>query len=224
LSIPVGGRILSANLHTASLGQSPRPGLVFVHGLRSEQAGYRERADASARAGITSITFDLGGHGASEGELEHFSLRDHLADLLAVYDTLTSDFRVDASRIGLCGASYGAYLAVRTVLERDVRRLLLRAPALYDDGDFDVPLDRLRSTTDAAAAAGTLGKFAGYGGAVLLIESGQDEVIAHEVVEAYRTAFPRNSYHCMAGATHALIEPAWRREFVELILSWFGAL
>ena len=216
--------MLSANLHAASLGHSPRPGLVFVHGLRSDQAGYRERADACARAGITSITFDLGGHGASEGELEHFSLRDHLADLFAVYDTLASDLGVDASRIGLCGASYGAYLAVRTALERDVRRLLLRAPALYADGDFDVRLDRLRSTTDAAVAAGTLGEFAGYGGAVLLIESGKDEVIPHAVVEAYRSAFPRASYHCMAGATHALVEPAWRREFVELILSWFGAL
>jgi uncharacterized protein len=216
--------MLSATLHAASPDESPPPGLVFVHGLRSDQTGYRERADVCARAGITSITFDLGGHGASEGELQHFSLRDHLADVLAVYDTLAGDLGVDASRIGLCGASYGAYLAARTVLERDVRRLLLRAPALYADGDFDVRLERLRSTTDAAVAAGTLGKFAGYGGAVLLIESGQDEVIPHAMVEAYRSAFPLSSYHCMAGATHALVEPAWRREFVELILSWFGAL
>jgi pimeloyl-ACP methyl ester carboxylesterase len=195
-----------------------------VHGLRSDQVGYAERAAACARAGIASITFDLGGHGESDGELDRLSLPDHVRDLLAAYDEVAGDDAVDAARIGFCGASYGAYLAARAVSERRVRRLLLRAPALYAEPDPEAPIGRLRGTTAPAEAADVLGGLSRYDGRVLIVESGRDEVIPHAVVEAYRSVLPHASYRLMPDATHSLVEAEWRREFLDLILTWFEAL
>jgi len=80
--------MLSANLHAASLGHSPRPGLVFVHGLRSDQAGYRERADACARAGRDPATVEIDAIGAAPDAASLASLRGegvHRA-ILTVWD------------------------------------------------------------------------------------------------------------------------------------------
>src|SRR5688572_19871070 len=65
--IPSGDRVLSGNLH-GPVGV--RPGLLFLHGLNSSQAGYLARAEeAAAKLGAMSVTFDLSGHGASSGDV-----------------------------------------------------------------------------------------------------------------------------------------------------------
>ena len=69
LSLSSGGRRLDAEL-IAPEGPASGAGLLFVHGLGSSQRGYLERAAAAAdQLGCTCVTFDLSGHGASEGNL-----------------------------------------------------------------------------------------------------------------------------------------------------------
>ena len=58
---------------------------------------------------------------------------------------------VDAERIGVVGSSYGGYLAMLLASERNIHRLALRAPALYEDADFDRPKRELN--LDAALPA-----------------------------------------------------------------------
>lgn len=223
---PATGRHLAGTLFTADRrGPEPAPGLLFIHGFRSDRSGYRERAEAaSAASGAACLTFDLSGHGHSAGDLSRLTRRDHLADTVAAYDELVSRGGADAGRIGVCGASYGAYLACLLTAERPVKRILLRAPALYDDRDLDVPLGqtvRSDAGVHTALLAASLGRFPGD---TLILESGADEVIPHAVIDAYRQIAPHARHCVIDGATHALTEAKWRETFRATIVDWFGAL
>ncbi len=225
LAIARGGRSLAAHLSVPAASTGESAGLLFVHGLHSDQIGYRSRAEeATARLGTTCLTFDLGGHGESGGVCEELSLRDHLGDVLAAYDALAGHARVDPRRIGVCGASYGAYLSARATAERDVSRLLLRAPALYADRDLDTPLRGLRSTSDRGVASGLLSALSRYEREVLIVESEHDEVISHATVEAYLSAFPHAAHHVIPETAHSLADDAARGAFLALILSFFEPL
>ncbi len=80
LALNSAGRRLDANL-VAPEGAASGAGLLFVHGLGSSQRGYLERAGAATNElGCTCLTFDLSGHGASEGDLSEVLVGDHLAD------------------------------------------------------------------------------------------------------------------------------------------------
>jgi len=199
------------------------PGILFVHGLWSDQDGYRERAVAAGeRLGAVCLTFDLGGHGRSGGSLAELTARTHLADVLAAYDLLARQSSVDASRIGVCGASYGAYLSALLTAERPVRRLLLRAPALYADRDLDTPVGQRTAASDGGPSL-ALERLAGYDGDVLIVESALDEVISPATVDAYRAACRSVVHEVIPDVGHALVGPA-RATFVELIVSWFAEL
>lgn len=224
-SFRAGSRTLSGYLFHPQPADGRRPGLLFVHGLRSDQSGYRDRAElASARLRVSCFTFDLSGHGESRGSLEELSPRAHLADVLAAYDVLSAEGEVDSERIGVCAASYGAYLAALLISDRPAKRLLLRAPALYADEDLDAPIGTRRGTRGTEEGSAALASLSRYGGDVLIVESGRDEVIPPETIDAYRSACERGSYVSIPDATHALDEPAWRRTFMDFILSWFAKL
>ena len=204
-------------------GAAGAPGILFVHGLRSDQDGYRERARAAVeRLGAVAVTFDLGGHGRSGGDLAGLTARTHLGDVLAAYDLLASRPTVDPERIGVCGASYGAYLTALLTAERPAARLLLRAPALLADDDFDTPVEA-RAARWGGGPSRALEQLARYDGPVLVVESALDEVIDAATIEAYRAACRRGSHEVIPDAGHALAGPA-RAAFRELIVSWFAAL
>jgi uncharacterized protein len=122
--------------------------------------------------------------------------------VVAAYDRLAAVQGVDPNRIGVCGASYGAFLGARLVSDRPVNRLLLRAPALGDD-------------LSGPASLGT------YMGSVLVVESGRDEVIPHTTIATYLEACGGRARHeVIDGATHALTDPRWQQAFVDLIVDW----
>jgi hypothetical protein len=201
-----------------------RPGLLFVHGIDSSQAGYRERAEAAVeRLGAVCLTFDLGGHGDSEGTRDVLSIRDHLADLVSAYDRLVAEREVDSTRIGVAGASYGGYLAALLSTRRPVARLALRAPALYADADLDVPRGLRRPVSDPSLASAAVQALERFGGPVLIVESGRDPSLA-PMVRAYRDARPEHEYVLIADAGHELDRPEWRAAFLSALLEFFAGL
>ena len=128
LAVNSGARRLAATLFASEDTLGTGPGLLFIHGMHSSQANYRDRAERAVEGlGAVCLTFDLGGHGQSEGDHAKLSPHDHQGDCIAAFDTLADDPRVDASRTGVCGASYGGFLATHLASERNVARLLLRA-------------------------------------------------------------------------------------------------
>jgi pimeloyl-ACP methyl ester carboxylesterase len=198
--------------------------VLFVHGLGSSRATNVERADAVSRAhSATCLAIDLGGHGDSTGRLTQVTPRQNLADVVASYDTLASVPGVDPGRIGLCGASYGAYLSVLLTAFRPVNRMLLRAPALYADDCFDRGLGQRRSG-DQATAPTPLAHLALFPGPVTIVESEHDEVISREIIAAYLAALPRAVHVIQPDARHALTDPAWRATFQRMVVEFFGHL
>lgn len=215
----VDGIDLAATVWPGAAGQR-RPGLLFLHGMHSDQGGYQERARAVVEElGLTCLTLDLGGHGESGGDLTRLTPRDHIEQVTAAYDVLAGQPTVDPDAIGVCGASYGAFLASILAGRRPVSKLLLRAPGLYGDDMLDRFLGPpVHSEAVPSPATRSL---RGYGGDTLIVESGADEVIPPEVIAAYLAACPRARRVAIPGAAHALTDAVWRRRFLDEILGFF---
>jgi pimeloyl-ACP methyl ester carboxylesterase len=224
LTLASAGRRLAANLVTPD-GEASGAGLLFVHGFGSSQSGYLERAGAAAdELGCTCLTFDLSGHGASDGDLSEVLVSDHLADVVAAFDTLAAQPAVQTERIGVSGASYGAYLAGQLIDVRPVARLLLRAPALYDDGVLELPLRALRPSRRMPEANEFLGILGRYAHETLVVESERDQTIPHRIVQWYLDALSHGQHRVITGATHDLARDEWRAEFRQIVLDWFRPL
>lgn len=219
-----GDRRIVGDLLVPTEGGGGRPGLLFVHGRGSNRRGYIRRA-AAACAGLhtVSLAFDLSGHGESGSDAGTFTPAEHADDVVVAYAALVADERVDPSRIGIVGASYGAYLAGLVAARVPVRQLLLRAPALYGDADIRRPLADLDTRADAEATE----LFAGIGrsgAAVLVLESEYDDEIGPEVVRRYLAEIPAAAHEVLPGATHSLSRPEWDGWFIGTIISWGRAL
>jgi len=217
-----GDRLLAGRLYGP---EQARPAILFLHGLHSSQAGYADRAQKAVEdLGAVCATFDLGGHGASSGVADALSLRDHLADAMAAYDRLVAERDVDPARVAIVAASYGAFLAALLTARRPVARLVLRAPALYDDRDIDVPavsrtaLDRPRTTSAALEALRRFER------PVLIIESERDETITASTIEAYREACALGEHFVIGGAGHELSQSRWREAFLRASIEFLQGL
>jgi dienelactone hydrolase len=219
-----GSHLISGWLYEPRPTSGQPPGVLFLHGLASSQRGYDGRARrVRDELGCASLTFDLSGHGLSDGQMEQLSPRDHLADAAAAYDYLVSQGHVGEGRVGVCGASYGGYLASLLVGLRPVKRLLLRAPALYDDAALDVSLGRQPSMRMDANAKLLLAVLNAYEGEILVVEGDKDEVIPPAVIQWYVSASDR-AEHQIIPATHALAEPPMEQAFQAVIVNWFAHL
>jgi hypothetical protein len=206
--------------------KSRGPGILFAHGLGSDSKGYQVRAQALVKElRAVCLTFDFSGHGQSawSSELERLTPRDHLDDLVAAYDELARNPYVDKTRIGVCGASYGGYISALLPERRSLSRLLIRAPAIYSDEDFDRPLtvDRRSELDGSSITNSSLVKFTGE---MLILESGADEVVSTNIISDYLRAYPRARHEIIPGASHRLIEPEWERTYRQAILDFFSGL
>jgi uncharacterized protein len=229
IRIPAGQRLLAGRLFEPEPADGAlartrgQAGLLFVHGYDSDQRGYRSRAEAAClELGLTCLTFDLGGHGKSTGDRLGLSRRDHLQDLIAAHDRLQAVRGVDPARIGVCGASYGAYLACLLTGERPVQRLLLRAPALADDDSATGAVAERQQVEEPASTA--LRNLRDFDGDTLVLESAADEVIPHAVIDRYLEAASHGTHHVIPDATHALVREEWNAAFIREILDWFRDL
>ena len=198
--------------------------VLFVHGLGSSRATNVERAEAVSRHHCaTCLAVDLGGHGDSTGRLTQVTPRQNLADVVAAFDELASAPDVDPTRIGVCAASYGAYLAVLLTAFRPVNRMLLRAPALYADAGFDRGLSERRAGNPSTAHT-PLAHLALFPGPVTIVESEHDEVISRDTIAAYLEALPRAIHVIQPEARHALTDPEWRAAYQRIVVAFFGSM
>jgi len=93
-------------------GPGPFPGVVFLHGSGAEgRWASRYLAYAFARHGIAALIYDKRGVGASTGDWRQASFEDLVGDASAAVETLRSQPRIAADRVGIHGHSQGGTLA-----------------------------------------------------------------------------------------------------------------
>lgn len=90
------------------------PMVILMHGIFSSGniVPMPALARELAEAGIASIRFDFGGHWRSEGEMQHMTIGNEIADALAMWEYAKSLPYV--SEIGLLGHSQGGVVASMT--------------------------------------------------------------------------------------------------------------
>ena len=93
------------------------PGVVFLHGLRSDMTGGKALAVEAwcRRHGHACLRLDVRGHGRSSGRFEDGSIGLWAADVVAALDALTEGPQV------LVGSSMGGWLMLLAALERPRR-------------------------------------------------------------------------------------------------------
>jgi pimeloyl-ACP methyl ester carboxylesterase len=111
----------------------PASAVLLVHGggVTREEGGFFTRlADGLADAGITSLRYDLRGHGESEGRPEESSLAAHLNDIRVAREHLLTVVSVPTFQ--LLGTSFGGGLAAYYAAKRpdELTRLVLLNPQL----------------------------------------------------------------------------------------------
>jgi hypothetical protein len=125
------GARIAAHLYPASPKDgTPSPGIVLCHGF----TGIKEWllppfANAFARAGITSLTFDYRRFGRSEGERGKLVPSDQVDDIRNAVTFLSGLPGVDPARIGLWGTSFGgANVLVAGAIDPRVKAVISQVP------------------------------------------------------------------------------------------------
>jgi dienelactone hydrolase len=207
------------------------PGVLFVHGWGGSQEQDLGRAKNVAGLGCVCVTFDLRGHPGTPRQ-QTISRPENLVDLVSAYDWLADQPQVDARAIAVVGISYGGYLATLLTLERRVRWLALRSPALYKDADWSAPKlalhregdlrtwRRQRIDADGNRALAACERFEGD---VLLVEAGRDDIVPHPVIENYMIAFARTrslTRRLVGEADHAFSDKSMQGDYSRILLGW----
>ncbi|MES2223864.1 MAG: alpha/beta fold hydrolase [Patescibacteria group bacterium] len=209
------------------------PGVLFVHGWGSKQNGSFEVARDLTKQKVASLTFNLRDHGIEDGKPDRFSKKYFLSDVRAAYDFLAARGEVDPENISIVGSSFGAYLGAILTEERDVKRLLLRAPADYIDDDFEIP--GVRGSEDSEVLewrkkihnwdeTRSLRALHKYDGELLVVESGRDEIVPHVTVQSFVDApihKDKVRHVCIEEAEHSISrDEKSRQEFNSIVKNW----
>ncbi len=229
LTIAVDGDRIAGTLltHAARV-----PGVLFVHGWGGSQEQDLVRAREAVGLGCICLTFDLRGHQLMEQQRDTVTREHNLRDLIAAYDLIAGLWGVDRQSIAVIGSSYGGYLAAILTTLRPIRWLALRAPALYQDMDWELPKRELHVHPGFAAYRQTsirpddnraLAACASFTGDVLLVESEHDEIIPQAVIKNYvasLTAVRSLTVRVISGAGHALAGDESQRAYSKLLATW----
>jgi len=231
LSLKVNNQNLGTDLIIPTKIKTPLPALIFVHGWRSNRSGNTKRAEQISKLGIICLTLDLRGHGDSGGSIEEFSRADHMEDIKSAYEYLSNLPDVDKNKIGIIGASYGGYLAAVSLNYLKYNRIVLRVPALYFDDNFNIPTDRLiNGDPKAFKTAGLTPKnslalkgISNFKGKILIIESENDKIIPHQVIENYMEVINnKKQLTCkiMKNTPHSLETEKQEKEYIKTLMKW----
>ena len=84
------------------------PGVVIVHGAGSRKENHADFARLATAAGWAALTFDLPGHGASDGAMSG----DAIDDVIRMAHLLSEQEGIDPQRVAVRGSSLGGFLAI----------------------------------------------------------------------------------------------------------------
>lgn len=102
------------------------PTVILVHGFgatKEESGMFDDIAKNLSEVGILVFRFDFSGCGESEGDFSEISLSELTSDLSKIFEFVKLKTKVDSSRIGILGQSFGASITI--ALEPKVKCLIM---------------------------------------------------------------------------------------------------
>ncbi len=126
------------------LGDAPKAAIVLVHGLGEHSARYEHVAERFTATGYDIHTYDLRGHGRSEGERTYIEdIKEHTGDLDRFVTAVRS--RTANLPLFLLGHSMGGAISARFLIDGDrgLRGAILSAPAVRRAGILGKPLEAI---------------------------------------------------------------------------------
>ena len=110
------------------------PGIIFLHGLRSDMYGNKALAleKYAKTKGLSFIRFDFRGHGKSSGHFHNFGITDWIEDMLFILDQLTVSPQI------LVGSSMGGWIMLQTAIKNPIKIHALLGIAAAPDFTQDI--------------------------------------------------------------------------------------
>lgn len=209
------------------------PAVIFYHGMVSQiKPRTVERAKKLTDIGIATFAFDFRGCGQSDGKLGKLSISDWFDDALMAFDFLNKQKFIDKNRIGIAGKSFGGYMGALVCKKRNVKSMVLQAPAVYPDSHFKKPYELSKSAksekllyrlSKSALKNKAIHAIRKYKNPLLVIGSELDDTCPKNVVEGYynESKSENKKMVWIKNADHALTKEVWNMEYTEIMIDWF---
>ena len=110
----------------AQVSEAGESAVVLAHGYLSDKGSRtnQELAKLLNSAGISAVSFDVYGHGESEGDVERLTVSKAVSSMLAAFDLAKSRF----GKIGLCGSSFTGSVTLIAASKRNPEAIALKCP------------------------------------------------------------------------------------------------
>jgi len=214
-------------------GNKKIPAVVFYHGMVSQsKPRYIKRAVALSEVGIASLCFDFRGCGESDGKLGELSLSDWLEDAFVALDYLSNLGFADKDRIGICGKSFGGYMAALVSEQRKIKSIVLQAPGVYSDEWIDIKFNWDEDFTKIRKEYRKSGKaldnraikaIEKFRKSLLVVGSELDDTCPRHIVEGFynHAGSANKKLAWIEGADHSLRDEKYNQQFTKLMVDWF---
>lgn len=209
------------------------PAEIFYHGMVSKsKPRYNKRAEILAENGIAALTFDFRGCGESAGKIGELLISDWFDDAVLAFDYLVNQDFVDKERVGISGKSFGGYMAALVSEKRNVKSMVLQAPAVYPNNLFNQPYlaskefadKRLKyRLSEKALDNKAIRAISKYKSPLLIVGSELDDICPRKIVEGYYDRCPSKNkeIHWIKDADHKLSKENWNKEYTNKMVKWF---
>ena len=207
-------------------GTGPFPAVIFFHGSGGVGEMYFDLAKRISEKGIVGMAFNYRGAGLSNGAFEDQTLEMGIQDATAALNFLLSLEIVNKEKIGICGGSFGGFLAALLSSKFSIKSLILNVPAAYSELDLTKQRDfagelNKRTFRDSKAYE----EISLYKGKLLIIESEFDNVLLPGMVKEYlnrANSASKKEHYLLKGAKHRVSNnPPIRKILTKKIIDWF---
>jgi dipeptidyl aminopeptidase/acylaminoacyl peptidase len=236
------GYKLIGNLHCPYEGA---PGVVLCHGLVSGKDSEKWLAFAVAfeEEGYAVLRFNFMGCGWgnewSEGDFQDTTLTGRINDLRAALDFLESGDKVDSSRIGVIGSSFGGCIIIAANDSRPKAYVAMATPSRFgpsremmesfaQKGYYENPqaaqskMSRIKETLYHDFASYDLGEAASkIRQPLLIIHGGMDNIPVSDAYQLHEKANEPKRLVIIEGGSHTFVDSGHLNAIIDLSIGWF---
>jgi dienelactone hydrolase len=208
-------------------GKGPFPAVIFFHGSESKGETNFELAEKIAQRGILGFAFNYRGCGISDGDIKEQTLGMGIEDVKAAMKALLSRKEIDKTRIGVCGSSYGGFLASLISSEYIFKSMVLTVPAAYTPTAMSVIHgSNIRTLGDTFKDSLSYKEIGIFKGDLLVIGAEFEDLLPQGMVEKYFEAAKnvrKKEAYVLKEAKHVIrLYPKAKKVMMEKVMNWFS--